>query len=60
MEDQCLGVDIILNTINDKGVMADTNGLRELALEDAVLTRHEKELVKALQGLGRLGVSVKL
>lgn len=45
MEDQCLGVNIILNTINDKGVMADTDRLRELALKDAVLTRHEKELL---------------
>ena len=37
-EEQCLGVDIALNTINDKGVTADTNRLRELALEDVVLT----------------------
>ena len=43
-EDQRLGVDIVLNTINDKGVMADTDQLRELALEDVVLTRREREL----------------
>ena len=43
-EDQRLGVDIVLNTINDKGVTADTDRLRELALEDVVLTRHEREL----------------
>ena len=43
-EDQRLGVDIALNTINDKGVTADTDRLRELALEDLVLTRHEHEL----------------
>ena len=43
-EEQRLGVDIALNTINDKGVTADTDRLRELALEDLVLTRHEREL----------------
>ena len=43
-EDQCLGVDIALNTINNKGVMADTDHLWELAIEDVVLTRHEQEL----------------
>ena len=43
-EDQRLGVDITLNTINDKGVTADTDRLRELALEDMVLTRREREL----------------
>ena len=43
-EDQRLGVDIALNTINDKGVTADTDRLRELALEDQVLTRREREL----------------
>ena len=43
-EDQRLGVDIALNTINDKGVTADTDRLRELALEDMVLTRREREL----------------
>ena len=43
-EDQRLGVDIALNTINDKGVTADTDRLRELALEDLVLTRREREL----------------
>ena len=43
-EDQRLGADIALNTINDKGVTADTDRLRELALEDMVLTRHEREL----------------
>ena len=37
-EEQCLGVDIALNTINDKGVTADTDRLRELAIEDIVLT----------------------
>lgn len=37
-EDQCLGVDIALNTINDKGLTADTDRLRELALDDVVLT----------------------
>ena len=40
-EDQQLGVDIALNTINDKGVTADTDRLRELALEDMVLTQCE-------------------
>ena len=43
-EEQRLGVDIALNTINDKGVTADTDRLRELALEDQVLTRREQEL----------------
>lgn len=43
-EDQHLGVDIVLNTINDKGVTADTDRLRELAMEDVVLTRREQEL----------------
>ena len=33
-----------MNTINDKGVTADTDRLRELALEDMVLTRCEREL----------------
>ena len=33
-----------MNTINDKGVTADTDRLRELALEDMVLTRREREL----------------
>ena len=43
-EDQRLGVDIALNTLNDKGVTADTDRLRELATEDIVLTRREQEL----------------
>ena len=43
-EDQHLGVDIALNTLNDKGVTADTDRLRELALDDVVLTRREQEL----------------
>ena len=43
-EDQRLGVDIALNTINDKGVTTDTDRLRELAMEDVVLTRREQEL----------------
>ena len=43
-EDQRLGVDIALNTINDKGVTADTDCLREIAMEDVDLTRHEQEL----------------
>ena len=43
-EDQHLGVDIALNTINDKGVTADTDQLRELAVEDIVLTQCEQEL----------------
>ena len=43
-EDQRLGVDIALNTINDKGVTADTDRLRELAMQDVVLTRREQEL----------------
>ena len=44
LEEQHLGVDIALNTINDKGVTADTNRLRELAVEDMVLTRCKQEL----------------
>ena len=43
-EDQRLGVDIALNTINDKGVTTDTDQLWELAIEDVVLTRCEQEL----------------
>ena len=43
-EDQRVGVDIALNTLNNKGVMADTDQLRELATEDVVLTQREKEL----------------
>ena len=43
-EEQHLGVDITLNTINDKGVTADTNRLRELAIEDIVLTQRKQEL----------------
>ena len=43
-EDQCLGVDIALNTINDKGVTADTDRLREIAMEDVDLTMREHEL----------------
>ena len=43
-EDQRLGVDIALNTINDKGVTADTDRLREIATEDVDLTRGEHEL----------------
>ena len=43
-EDQRLGVDIALNTINDKGVTADTDHLREIAMEDVDLTRCEHEL----------------
>ena len=43
-EDQHLGVDIALNTINDKGVTADIDRLWELAVEDIALTRHEQEL----------------
>ena len=43
-EDQRLGVDIALNTINDKGVTADTDRLQELAMEDVDLTRCEHEL----------------
>ena len=42
--DQRLGVDIALNTINDKGVTVDTDRLRELAMEDVDLTRCEHEL----------------
>ena len=44
LEDQRLGVDIALNTINDKGVTADTDRLQELAMEDVDLTRREHEL----------------
>ena len=44
LEDQRLGVDIALNTINNKGVTVDTDRLRELALEDVVLTWCEQEL----------------
>ena len=44
LEDQRLGVDIALNTINNKGVTADTDCLQELAMEDVVLTRQEQEL----------------
>ena len=43
-EDQCLGVNIALNTINDKGVTADTDRLWEIAMEDVDLTRCEQEL----------------
>ena len=43
-EDQRLGADIALNTINDKGVIADTDRLREAAMEDVDLTRREHEL----------------
>ena len=43
-EEQRLGVDIALNTINDKGVTADTDRLREAAMEDVDLTRREHEL----------------
>ena len=43
-KDQRLGVDIALNTINDKGVTVDTDKLQELAWEDVVLNRHEREL----------------
>ena len=43
-EEQRLGADIALNTINVKGVTADTDRLRELAMEDVVLTRREQEL----------------
>ena len=43
-EEQRLGVDIVLNTINDKGVTVDTDRLRELAMEDMVLTWREREL----------------
>ena len=43
-ESQRLGVDIALNTINDKGVTADTDHLREIAMEDVALTRCEQEL----------------
>ena len=44
--DQRLGVDIALNTINDKGVTADTDRLREIAMEDVDLTRWEQELAE--------------
>ena len=44
--DQRLGVDIALNTINDKGVTADTDRLREIAMEDVDLTRREHELAE--------------
>ena len=43
-EDQRLGANIALNTIDDKGVTADTDCLRELAREDVDLTRREHEL----------------
>ena len=43
-EDQRLGVNIALNTLNDKGVTTDTDRLRELAMKDVVLTRCEQEL----------------
>ena len=43
-ENQRLGADIALNTINDKGVTVDTDRLRELAVEDVDLTRCEHEL----------------
>ena len=43
-EEQRLGVDIALNTINNKGVTADTDWLRELSMEDIVLTRCKQEL----------------
>ena len=43
-EDQRIGVDIALNTINDKGVTTDTDHFHELAVKDVVLTRHEQEL----------------
>ena len=43
-EEQHLGVDIALNTINDKGVTVDTDHLREIAMEDVDLTRREHEL----------------
>ena len=45
-EDQRLGVDIALNTINNKGVTVDTDRLREIALEDVDLTRREHELAE--------------
>ena len=45
-EDQRLGVDIALNTINDKGVTADTDRLQEAAMEDVDLTRREQELAE--------------
>ena len=43
-EDQHLGVDITLNTINNKGVTADMDRLRELAMKDIDLTRCKHEL----------------
>lgn len=43
-DEQCLGVNIALNTINNKGVTANTDRLRELAVEDIVLTQREQEL----------------
>ena len=45
-EDQRLGVDIALNTINDKGVTTDTDRLWEIAMEDVDLARHERELAE--------------
>ena len=45
-EDQHLGANIALNTINDKGVTTDTDCPRELAMEDVVLTRREQELAE--------------
>ena len=39
-------MDIALSTINDKGVTADTDRLRELAKEDIQLTRHEHNLAQ--------------
>ena len=42
-ENQCLGADIALNTINDKGVTTDTDRLCKLAVEDVDLTRREHE-----------------
>ena len=44
--DQRLGVDIALNTINDKGVTVDTDRLREIAMEDVDLTQCEHELAE--------------
>ena len=45
-EDQRLGADIALNTINNKGVTADTDRLWEIAMEDVDLTRCEQELAE--------------
>lgn len=45
-EDQHLGVDIALSTINNKGVTADTDCFRELAKEDIQLTRREHDLAR--------------